>query len=378
MRKLNYRRSHDGSFPKQRSGHRLVCSDNYLYLFGGYNPNNSNNEDPMSCLFKELWKFDLITLRWTLLLSGDNANLPLELASHAMVLHGDYLMIFGGTSYPFGINMSNKLYVCRVTEPVKEMEEIETTGDLPPTGYGQSVMVHNNYMYVVGGTDGFSYSADVHRLDLRTKVWEYLYMCRRDIRDDPEPRYRHELAYDGKMLYVIGGGTAEVAFSMQRIPAFDLEANVWCYIDTKPDRKLTVGYPQNRKCHSCVLHGNCVFVVGGNDGRKSFKDIWRLNLVDQSWTCFMNGASIFSTPLFFHDAAVTSDGSMYIFGGIKMRNGTALRTNIVHQIWVTIPKLSVISWESLLFYFPHLRKVTREVLLELGVPRNFASRIEAA
>jgi len=306
LRKLNYRLAHDGNFPKQRSGHRLVCSDHCLYLFGGYNPNNGNNETPLSCLFKELWKFDLITQQWTLLMGNENTSMPLELASHAMIMHGDYIMIFGGTSYPFGIDMSNKLYISRITEPMGQMEEIDATGDLPPTGYGQAIAVHNNYMYAVGGTDGFGYTCDVHRLDVRTKQWEYLYMCRRDIRDDPEPRYRHELAYNGRYLYVIGGGTADIAFSLQRIPAFDLEANVWCYFDTKPDPKLNNGFPMNRKCHSCVQHGNSVIIVGGNDGRKSFKDIWRLNLETYQWSCFMNGASIFPTPLFFHDAAVTS------------------------------------------------------------------------
>lgn len=176
LRKLHYRRAHEGDFPKQRSGHRLVCIGNNLYLFGGFNPNNTVG-DVLNCLFRELWKFDLITHQWTLLLRGDGENsnpMPVELASHAMIRHGDRLIIYGGTSYPFGTNMSNKVYIYRVTESITGMVETETTGDTPPLGYGQSLMVHKNFLYVIGGTDGFSYNCDIHRLDLRTKVWEYV------------------------------------------------------------------------------------------------------------------------------------------------------------------------------------------------------------
>lgn len=381
---MEYSKVNDRPYPRQRSGHRLVCSDKNLLLYGGYNPNNSIevNADgsDSSCLFKELWKFDIVSQQWSLIL-GPSSNLPPFLASHAMILHGDLLMVFGGTAYPFGVNMSNKLCIFRVSEPQKNIEEVKTTGDPPSPGYGQSIVVHKNYLYVIGGTDGFSYTSDVHRLDLKTRSWEQVYQSRPDIREDPEPRYRHEVAYCERtqVILVIGGGTADEAFSLKDIPAFDLVNNCWRYIRTKPDLKLTSGYPENRKCHSLATHDHQVIIAGGNNGRKPYRDIWKLCLKTYQWTCLMTGSSFFPAQgLFFHDSCCTSDGLMFIFGGIKMRNGTALRTNVLHQMWITIPKLSAISWEALLHYFPHLRKVRREVLLEIGVPSRFASRIKAA
>ena len=47
--------------PTARSGHRIVYYNGQIYAFGGYNPSLQN---PAEHLFKELWKFNLITKEW--------------------------------------------------------------------------------------------------------------------------------------------------------------------------------------------------------------------------------------------------------------------------------------------------------------------------
>lgn len=117
----------------------------------------------------------------------------------------------------------------------------------------------------------------MHRLNLRTRVWECVYICRPDIREDPEGRYRHEVVYDGQYIYVLGGGTSNLVYDLQRIPAFNLITNRWEYFVTLPDRtsqtNLTIerqnsGYPNPRKCFSCVQHTKSngeveAFITGG-------------------------------------------------------------------------------------------------------------------
>lgn len=83
------------SRPFPRSGHRIVCNDSALYCFGGFNPNMAvvnNDDDDASSLFQELWKYDLIRNEWTLLMDPSN-DLPQELASNAMILHDDVLIV---------------------------------------------------------------------------------------------------------------------------------------------------------------------------------------------------------------------------------------------------------------------------------------------
>lgn len=45
----------------------------------------------------------------------------------------------------------------------KTIAALETTGDSPVPQYGQAVTLHDDYLYVVGGTTGFEYSCDVYR-----------------------------------------------------------------------------------------------------------------------------------------------------------------------------------------------------------------------
>jgi hypothetical protein len=216
---------------------------------------------------------------------------------------------------------------------------------------------------------------------LLTKIWECVYICRQDIREtDPPGRYRHEIAYDGANIYVFGGGTSNQAFDLLDIPTYNIEANCWQNTETYPDPCIPEpgGYPESRKCHSCVQitssEGIEVVITGGYDGRRYFTDIWKLNLRTLTWKKFQKTA--LSQPLFFHDASSHPDGSMYIFGGIKQEDGNTVRTNNIYKMYVTIPKLSVIAWEGLLhYYLNRLRNLTKHQLLELGIPNIFVDRL---
>jgi hypothetical protein len=88
-------------YPKARSGHRTVCTNTSLYCFGGFNPTrsgrNADEEENLNCLFSELWRFDLISKKWSLVLGSKNEfyenTIPRELASNAMTMLGNTLMV---------------------------------------------------------------------------------------------------------------------------------------------------------------------------------------------------------------------------------------------------------------------------------------------
>lgn len=181
------------------------------------------------------------------------------------------------TGYPFGESCSNDCYIYQTTGKKPSVKRIEATGDAPIPQYGPGIVFHEHYLYTVGGTTGYDYSCDVHRLNLRTRVWECVYICRPDIREDPEGRYRHKVVYDGQYIYVLGGGTSNLVYDLQRILAFNLITNRWEYFVTLPDRtsqtNLTIerqnsGYPNPRKCFSYVQHTKSngeveAFITGG-------------------------------------------------------------------------------------------------------------------
>ncbi|KMQ97665.1 kelch domain-containing protein 10-like protein [Lasius niger] len=303
--------------------------------------------------------------------------MPNELASNAVMLRGNTLMIYGGTGVPFGETCSNQLYICNVNDGT--MKIVPATGELPEPQYGQrdfrALVYHSSYLYTVGGTTGYEYTCDIHRFDLKNGVWEMVYVCSGKDESEPHGRYRHELAFDGKMIYVLGGGTSSESYGFLKIPAFDLETNSWRTLNTQGDNDITA-VPEPRRCHGSVQYTDersgvtSVFISGGYNGDWVFSDVWRLDLSTLQWTCLRE--CILPYPVYFHSAALIPEGRMYIFGGIVK----VQRTNAVYSAWLTIPKLSEICWQALNYYYPKLKDYSPDKLLDIGIPLKFVQRLD--
>ncbi|XP_032514024.1 kelch domain-containing protein 10 homolog [Danaus plexippus] len=369
--------------PRPRSGHRIACDDVKIYCFGGYNPHlplniiqrNNPTWTPGMPLFKELWSFTLATKKWKQHIVTE--NMPEELASNAMCMSGKYLMIFGGTGAPFGNKCSNEVITWRTCNGDARLQILDVTGFRPPPQYGQSILCYDGNFYAIGGTNGFAYNCDIYKLDLRTMVWGPVFIGTGQ-EGEPQGRYRHEVIRVGNKLYIIGGGTGDLAFELMEIPMYDLETNTWTKLLPKADdSKKDISAPLARKCHSAVQieteNGVQVFVAGGTDGQSVFDDIWRLDISKMQWTLMQK--TVLPHPLYFHSSTVTSNGCMYIFGGIEPNDNETRRNNILYKAWLCIPKLSEICWEALLSLYPNLDHLDRTSLIHLGIPLHFVDRL---
>ncbi|XP_076304049.1 scruin like at the midline isoform X2 [Tachypleus tridentatus] len=376
-------RLQDSSCPKARSGHRIVADNSNMYCFGGYNPHVHREDEDLlddpywaesSPLFKELWKFNLTSKVWTKL--HTKGNMPSQLASHAAVLIGNKLLVYGGTGVPFGSTSSNDLHVCDLS--TLEWSHLKTTGTPPKPLYGQGVALYKEALYVVGGTSGYEYTMEIHKLDLHEKEWKLL-----PAKTTPESRYRHEIAVDDERIYVFGGGTATCSFDLEKIPAYNLKKEQWELLQTSSDSSAENGYPMPRRCHGCVQRGNEVYICGGINVYTILSDLWCLRLDLLKWKKL---PTKLSTPVYFHSAALAPNGELLVFGGVtkittkivhNILNVMALeRTNEVYSMWLPIPPLLEICWTALNFYFPHLKSLSVCQLREVGIPTNLINRTE--
>ncbi|CAH0391557.1 unnamed protein product [Bemisia tabaci] len=362
--------------PLPRSGHRVACDDKYLYSFGGYNPNIGTNVHPEWTpdrpLFRELWRYNILTHRWKKL---PVQNIPRILASSSVVLSGTVLFVFGGTGAPFGEECSRDLYVCNLAQKDEELsfQVVPTTGDLPEPLYGQGVLLDQNYLYTVGGTSGYIFSNEIYRLDLGTQVWEHLKV--QNPQSAPDARYRHELALYKGEIYMFGGGVNDSAFDLKKIPVFNPNKREWRTITTFPCKK---GYPERRKSHSLVQvpsQPNLIIICGGNHGLEQHQDTWMFNIKSRHWHCLPLCSLTFG--LHFHDSAITPSGKMITFGGIKSRIRSRReeeRINDVYSAWVCIPPLSELCLEILVEAVPSLKSLSLDSLKEMGLPEKFLRR----
>uniref|UniRef100_A0A8D0B5A2 Kelch domain-containing protein 10 n=1 Tax=Sander lucioperca TaxID=283035 RepID=A0A8D0B5A2_SANLU len=354
--------------PPARSGHRCVADNTNLYVFGGYNPDydesgGSENEDYP--LFRELWRYHFATGCWQQIQT--EGYMPTELASMSAVLHGNNLLVFGGTGIPFGENNGNDVHVCNVK--YKRWSLLNCRGKKPNRIYGQAMVIINGFLYVFGGTTGYIYSTDLHRLDLTTREW--IHLKPNNPPDDlPEERYRHEIAHDGQRIYILGGGTSWTSYPLDKIHAYNLETNSWEELTTKPHDKI--GYPAPRRCHSCVQIRNDVFICGGYNGELILADLWKINLQTFQWSKL---PAMMPEPAYFHCAAVTPAGCMYIHGGVVNIHENK-RTGSLFKIWLGVPSLLELCWEKLLKAFPHLTSIPTMQLLNLGLTQELIERLK--
>ncbi|XP_008933405.1 PREDICTED: kelch domain-containing protein 10-like, partial [Merops nubicus] len=122
--------------PPARSGHRCVADNANLYVFGGYNPDYDESGGPENedyPLFRELWRYNFATDTWHQM--STEGYMPRELASMSLVLHGNNLLVFGGTGIPFGESNGNDVHVCNVK--YKRWALLSCRGKKPNRIYGQ-------------------------------------------------------------------------------------------------------------------------------------------------------------------------------------------------------------------------------------------------
>ncbi|KAL8611319.1 hypothetical protein ACOMHN_013750 [Nucella lapillus] len=387
----------DSECPVERSGHRVLVDDHdaNLYVLGGYNPNMvsdldvDDEQELNKCIFVELWRFNLFSRQWQqITMTGD---FPRYLASHSASLHGKTLLTFGGSGIPFGVRSSNSLHMCQLEPGCNSVHWIRLpfAGPQPQRKYGQCQLYQWPYMYIVGGTTGFVYNSDVHRYDMRVGVWTCLWDSQTNEEGSPTGRYRHEMVLHNQQLLMFGGGQATCCFNLNEVPAFDLETEKWKSHQTTPDMSLTnnsqieedlaKGFPPARRCHSCIRHDNAVYVFGGR-GLEAFGDLWRLCLNTFHWTC-LKKHQLAVPKLYFHGAAITSSGSMYVFGGVTYRIGAEppeFRTNSIFKVQLAVPPLQELVWDylsgCLRAYLPSSPSLPLR-LLDAGVPRQFINRL---
>ncbi|XP_067936518.1 kelch domain-containing protein 10-like [Watersipora subatra] len=375
--------------PHARSGHRIVMdAKQNIYCYGGYNPvdpvgqrdspHRNMDEFPM---FRELWMYNCTFKRWRRL--STTGTKPEESASYACVLIGHRLLLFGGTGYPFAQVRSNELYCCDLTN--YRWTKLKCDEKRRPSKvYGHSMTHIGKYIYLFGGTVGFSYVNDMYRLDLDTLNWELL---RGSSNPDlsPSARYRHETAaYDDK-VYVFGGGTSTTCEPLDIVWEFDPSADSnggskalkWRKLNTVRDDHH--GYPKARKCHGCVQIGPDVYISGGigNDNSTCFRDMWKYNIPTRSWSKLPYSLS---EKTYFHAMTASPDGStIYSFGGVKgmeARGSSEERLRNLSQLRLSVRSLADLSWERLAETRPKIRECSRDDLAKLGVPAPYIDSID--
>uniref|UniRef100_A0A0N5AJQ9 Kelch domain-containing protein 10 n=1 Tax=Syphacia muris TaxID=451379 RepID=A0A0N5AJQ9_9BILA len=314
----------------ERSGHRMICDRNYVYVVGGF------SSSPFPHLYEEIWRFNLLSDTWEKLdISRD--QFPREMASHAS--QGENILVctdlpsgsnflrafmFGGTSFPFGKDPSDQVHVLdRIDNNTFAWRRLITTGDFPIRQYGSCIVFHKDVLYLIGGTTGYVYNMEVRSLSPlglnegdETTVWDWK-LLKNGFESGLTGRYRHETIVVNDDILIIGGGNTQWVAGLDKILTFSINDNCFKALLTYPDAEH--GFPEGRMCHACLLYDRKIYVIGG--------------------------CSAINPE--------TQDGCIYVFGG-ALDGQFQVRCNLLQRMWLRPPPLQYLCQRAVIKLFSKL------------------------
>jgi len=193
-----------GESPQKRTDHSVCLFSSSMLVFGGSDGRSR---------FNDLWELNLSERRWTRILTQQMAA-PRSRFAHTAVMYNNAMFVFGGWDGQdtlqefFEYNVSSNMWIqlpLRGTAPraryrhtsvvcgdamfmfggvdkaqyrfpdlheynfiTKSWNKVNTTGVMPSARTFHKAVVHEGYMYILGGFDGRRLN-DMHCIQLRTK-----------------------------------------------------------------------------------------------------------------------------------------------------------------------------------------------------------------
>jgi hypothetical protein len=138
-----------------------------------------------------------------------------------VLLSGHSLIVFGGTGFPFGTHLSNSLHICNLK--TLEWQQRALNGDIPLALYGSSMVLIENDLYILFGTNSQIYCSNVYKINMKTfeckKLFDSIELINKTTNfssivalNNEYPneflsgRYRQEVVHYKGKIYAFGGG----------------------------------------------------------------------------------------------------------------------------------------------------------------------------
>uniref|UniRef100_A0A7I4YMI4 Kelch domain-containing protein 10 n=1 Tax=Haemonchus contortus TaxID=6289 RepID=A0A7I4YMI4_HAECO len=345
-----------GNEPAPRSGHRIFLDDEFLYVVGGF---DRTADEQGGKIYREVWKYNLLTQEWTEMdLIG---NFPTALASFALVQSSPYsnqVVLFGGTAVPFGASTSSSVHLLSFSKTSNSILStlLPVEGEKLAT-YGHAMLRGSDpcAFYVIGGTTGHNFFLDVDKLSFEEGKWKW--SSEAQATPNLEGRYRLEAVAHDDLIFLFGGGRPDYVTELRTLTVFDTKKRMFVELPTLPDESINSqswedGYPKGRRCHSVTKWKKKAILVGGCSADKDdddvrhvdmYSDVWSFDLETYQWKKMPFDLAV---PVFFHDAAITKEGCLLVWGGVRDIYSSH-RTNIGQYCYLEPPSLKTLAALSL-------------------------------
>uniref|UniRef100_A0A7N4NKT3 Leucine zipper like post translational regulator 1 n=1 Tax=Sarcophilus harrisii TaxID=9305 RepID=A0A7N4NKT3_SARHA len=259
----------------RRSKHTVVAYKDAIYVFGG---------DNGKTMLNDLLRFDVKDCSWCRAFTTGTPPAPRY--HHSAVVYGSSMFVFGGYTGDIysNSNLKNKNDLFeykfatgqwaewKIEGRLNDMwtiglqdreltfwEEIEQSGEIPPSCCNFPVAVCRDKMFVFSGQSGAKITNSLFQFEFRDKVWTRI-PTEHLLRGSPPPpqrRYGHTMVAFDRHLYVFGGAADNTL--PNELHCYDVDFQTWEVIQPSPDSEL----PSGRLFHAAAVISDAMYIFGG-------------------------------------------------------------------------------------------------------------------
>uniref|UniRef100_A0A8V5H049 Uncharacterized protein n=1 Tax=Melopsittacus undulatus TaxID=13146 RepID=A0A8V5H049_MELUD len=284
-----------GTPPAPRYHHSAVVYGSSMFVFGGYTGDIYSNSNLKNK--NDLFEYKFATGQWTEWKT--EGRLPVARSAHGATVYSDKLWIFAG--YDGNARLNDMWTIGLQDRELTCWEEIEQSGEIPPSCCNFPVAVCKDKMFVFSGQSGAKITNNLFQFEFKEKIWTRI-PTEHLLRGSPPPpqrRYGHTMVAFDRHLYVFGGAADNTL--PNELHCYDVDSQTWEVIQPSPDSEV------KPSALGVSFYAWPIFLVFGLD--------FSITAVKHPPTA----DSELPSGRLFHAAAVISD-AMYIFGGTVDNN----------------------------------------------------------
>jgi N-acetylneuraminic acid mutarotase len=151
------KKDYQSNVPVGRSAHTTVIYNDEIYMFGGWNGRDTNND---------FYVYNITTGRWSKVeYSGD---MPEQRRSHSAAIVDHKMYIFGG----FDGDNNSLPYMHEFDCISKVWRSIKGKGDIPCSRSRCKMIYFNRKLVIMGGWDRVNHFRDWYEFDLKSEYWK--------------------------------------------------------------------------------------------------------------------------------------------------------------------------------------------------------------
>ncbi|KAK5871420.1 hypothetical protein PBY51_004304 [Eleginops maclovinus] len=242
-----------GTPPAPRYHHSAVVYGSSMFVFGGYTGDIYSNSNLKNK--NDLFEYKFATGQWTEW--KVEGSLPVARSAHGATVYSDKLWIFAGydgnarLNDMWTINLQDREHAC--------WEEIDQSGEIPPSCCNFPVAVCRDKMFVFSGQSGAKITNNLFQFEFKGHMWTRI-PTEHLLRGSPPPpqrRYGHTMVAFDRHLYVFGGAADNTL--PNELHCYDVDSQSWEVIHPSMDSEM----PSGRLFHAAAVIQDAMYIFGG-------------------------------------------------------------------------------------------------------------------